>query len=715
MTTKTNSGTDKLTEKVERYANLQEPMTMHDYLEVLHEDARPARMGVQRINDMIQGAGTETYREHDEEIKAYNFFQDVQEDGSVSPNAIYGLDRNLKRIVKHFRAAALRFGAERRVLLLHGPVGSAKSTIATLLKRGLERETQQNPIYTFRWKDLGDSADKNSGLLVEAPGVSGVRLYDHTCEMHEEPLKLLDLTMRAKHLKSINETNFANRDDLIKQGKPFMPYPVQIDGELCPHCVFNYELLMKHYDGNWDEVMKHVEVFQFMFSESKRVGIATFQPKDEKNQDSTELTGNIDYNRIARFGSDSDPRAFNFDGELCVANRGIIEMIEILKLDTAFLYDLLTASQERMIKPKKFAQTSVDLVILGHTNEEEFLNLQRDELMKAFKDRTRRIDIPYNLGFRNERKIYEKSFSPDKVPVHIAPFTIEVAAMWSLMTRLEAVGSDEDGLMSKLTKMKLYDGERVEGWSDSKVREERKKAKREGLEGISTRFVQDEIASAIVDDEDLKCVTPFQVLHMIESDLKFSTEIENEETVTEYVALLSEVKTELTKLLKDQVQQAVSGNPKELQTLCDKYIDNVMAYKDNSKLKDPFNPGKERDPDESLMQGIEDKLGVSDATKSEFRETIVREVARIGRNKEHFRYDSHERLHNALTLKLFEDKKDTIALESMFVGVMDKETTDKIENLKNGLIKEFGYCEHCAKDTLSFVASIFARGDAAQE
>ena len=110
---------------------------------------------------------------------------------------------------------------------------------------------------------------------------------------------------------------------------------------------------MEMYDGDWRKVIEHVKVHRLILSEKDRRGIGTFQPKDEKNQDSTELTGDINYRKIAEYGSDSDPRAFNFDGELNIANRGIVEFIEVLKLDVAFLYDLLGASQEHMIKPKK--------------------------------------------------------------------------------------------------------------------------------------------------------------------------------------------------------------------------------------------------------------------------------------------------------------------------------------------------------------------------
>ena len=148
-----------------------------------------------------------------------------------------------------------------------------------------------------------------------------------------------------------------------------------------------------------------------ILSEKDRVGIGTFQPKDEKNQDATELTGDINYRKIAEYGSDSDPRAFNFDGEFNIANRGIIEFVEVLKLDVAFLYDLLGASQEHRIKPKKFAQTDIDEVIIGHTNEPEYRRLQNNEFMEALRDRTVKIDVPYVTTLVDEIKIYEKDYN----------------------------------------------------------------------------------------------------------------------------------------------------------------------------------------------------------------------------------------------------------------------------------------------------------------
>ncbi len=232
-------------------------------------------------------------------------------------------------------------------------------------------------------------------------------------------------------------------------------------GELCPYCRYQYADRLKQYDGDWTKVIGDVRVKRLLLSEKDRIGIGTFQPKDEKNQDSTELTGDINYRKIAEYGSDSDPRAFNFDGEFNIANRGIIEFVEVLKLDVAFLYDLLGASQEHKVKPKKFAQTDIDEVILGHTNEPEYRRLQNNEFMEALRDRTVKIDIPYVTKLSDEIKIYEKDYNRQTVKgKHIAPHTIEMAAMWAVLTRLE---EPKNASLTLLQKLKLYNGKTSAG------------------------------------------------------------------------------------------------------------------------------------------------------------------------------------------------------------------------------------------------------------
>src|SRR5690606_2218179 len=326
-----------------------------------------------------------------------NFFDDPIGGGK---DAIFGLDLPLMKFVQVLKAAAMGYGPERRVLLLHGPVGSAKSTICRLLKKGLEyySRTPEGRLYTFSWVGEG------LGWLGIPPEMASGELGGDVmpCPLHDEPLHLIPQEYRELFLEQINAKLASDRK-------------ITVEGDLCPACRHVFNQLMLRYDGDWTQVIQHVRVKRLLISERDRVGIGTFQPKDEKNQDSTELTGDINYRKIAIYGSDSDPRAFNFDGEFNVANRGLIEFIEVLKLDVAFLYDLLGAWQEHEIKPKKFAQTDIDEVIVAHTNEPEYRRLQSNEFMEALRDRTVKIDIPYITKLDEEIKVYERDFNNRRI------------------------------------------------------------------------------------------------------------------------------------------------------------------------------------------------------------------------------------------------------------------------------------------------------------
>src|SRR5690606_9163295 len=274
--------------------------------------------------------------------------------------------------------------------------------------------------------------------------------------------------------------------------------------------------------------------------------------KDEKNQDSTELTGDINYRKIAEYGSESDPRAFNFDGEFNIANRGMIEFIEVLKLDVAFLYDLLGASQEHKIKPKKFAQTDIDTVIIGHTNEPEFRRLQSNEFMEALRDRTIKIDVPYVTRLDDEVRIYEKDYNNRRVKKHIAPHTLETAAMWAVLTRLE---QPNNAGLTLLQKLKLYNGKTLPGFTTDNVLQLRREARREGMQGISPRYVQDKISNALVSNSESTSMNPFMVLKEIEEGLQHHSLIPTEEARSHYKQLISVVKDEYTDVVKNEVQR----------------------------------------------------------------------------------------------------------------------------------------------------------------
>jgi serine protein kinase len=645
------------------YQELHWEGSLADYLALIGDNPLLLRNSYQRLYDMVLSYGSEPRPEIGDKVLYYRFFDDPIDNGK---DAVFGLEHSLSLLVGNIKSAAFGYGVERRVLLLHGPVGSSKSTIARLIKKGVQAysRTKAGMMCTFVWK-----------------GENGAP--DEPCPMHEEPLLLVPEPARSEIVAELNKRRAAE-------------YKLAVPGDLCPFCRYHFKALMDRHNGDWEKVIEHVRVKRLVLSEKDRIGIGTFQPKDEKNQDSTELTGDINYRKIATYGSDSDPRAFNFDGEFNVANRGVIEFIEVLKLDVAFLYDLLGASQEHSIKPKKFAQTSIDEVIIGHTNEPEYRKLQNNELMEAFRDRTIKIDVPYNVKLDNEIRIYQKDFNSRNVSKHIAPHTIHVAAMWAILTRLE---EPKNASLTLLQKLKLYNGKTLPGFTKENVRELREESVREGMTGISPRYIQDKISNALVRDGE-PCVNPFMVLNEIDEGLKHHSLITNEDVKKRYRDLLAVVKEEYEDIVKNEVQRAISADEESIARLCGNYIDNVKAYTQKEKIKNKYT-GRDEEPDERLMRSIEEKIGITDNRKDDFRQEVMNYIGALAVEGKTFTWRSSERLQKALELKLFEDQKDTIKLTSLVSTVVDKDTQEKIDVVKSRMIKNHSYCEICATDVLN--------------
>ncbi len=664
-----------------RYEDLHWSGSFEDYLELVRRNPRVARTAYERLYDMILSFGTEEYVDNKKKITRYRFFQDETRGGR---DAIFGLDIPLMRLVNVLKAAALRYGTERRIILLHGPVGSSKSTIVRLLKKGLEdySRTPEGALYTYEW------------VLPEHLRYLTAGQEVYPSPMNEEPLKLIPPEIREQSIS-----------DLGLESDGFRPY---VRGQLNPACRYIFRELMLHHKGDLSAVLQHVRVRRLLISEEDRIGVGTFQPKDEKNQDSTELTGDINYRRIAEYGSDTDPRAFNFDGEFNIANRGLIEFVEILKLDVAFLYDLLGATQEQKVKPKKFAQTDIDEVIIGHTNEAEYNRLLENKFMEALRDRTVKIDIPYITKLHEEIKIYAKDYNAEKVRGRfIAPHTLEMAAMWALLTRLEEPKKHQ---LSVLQKLKLYDGKTLPGFTQDSIKELRKETRREGMEGISPRYIQDKIANCLVSDRGQLSINPFMVMNELESGLRNHSLINNEDQRKRYTELLAVVKQEYEDIVKNEVQRAISADEDAIARLCGNYIDNVKAYTQREKVKNPYT-GQDEEPDERLMRSIETKIDIPESRKDDFRREIMNYIGALAIEGKQFDYRTNERLYKALELKLFEDQKDSIKLTSLVSQVVDKEAQEKIDVVKQRLIRNYGYDEISATDVLTYVASIFARGE----
>ena len=680
------------TELQRQYRDLHWMGSFDDYLKLVSANPAITANSFQKVHSMIMSYGTERYSLGGREYTRFKFFDDPLGGGQ---DAVFGLDDRLMKLVQFFESAAKGFGPQKRLFLMLGPVGSSKSTVARLLKRGLERYslTPDGGVYTFGFSQepIRSTNAEDSKRAIEKLSKDQI----DWSPMNVEPLSIIPSHLRREFL------------DVLNKGRGTGGAKAQINGGLDPASRFHLAQLLEQYDGNYDRVLDHVVVKRVIISEEDRTGITTFQPKDPKSQDSTELTGDVNFRKLAKFGADSDPRAFSFDGELCRANRGLAEFIEVLKLEREFLYELLTATQERVIKPKKFPQTEIDLVLLGHTNEAEYEKLQADKFQEALRDRSLKIDIPYVLTLSDEKRIYEKDFTSERVGRHIAPHTVEVAAMFAVCSRLD---EPKKGGMTLLQKMRLYNGEAVAGYTEQTVREIQDDAPREGHRGISPRFIQDSLSACLVRDteESRKFLSPFMLLNVLRERLPENPHVTSDEEKKRLSAILDKVEQEYKEIVKKEVQLAIAGDIKALETMGQKYIENISAYQRKQKVENRLTKNME-EPDEKFMRSVEEKIGIAAAAKDDFRREILQTIGGMAATGRKFNPLDNERLREALEKKLFEDTKDTIQIKQFVSVVQDDEQQQKFDTLKERLVKRFGYNEDSATEVLKFVASILAR------
>lgn len=688
------------------FLKLNEEMTFPEYLDRALDSPMICLSAFQRIYDMILSQGVERFKRFNRTYNRYKFFSDHPK------YPIFGLEEPINRFVQHIKGAAGFYGTEKRILLLHGPVGSSKSTAVRAIKQGLEKytRTDRGALYTFDWVNLPTSDDD------QGPGLELKETAP--CPMWDDPIKLIPLDLRAEFEDRMNERlqSIKLSDDPKINDELHQIFKIRLDGDLNPHDKFFYNELLKRYNGDWAKVMEnHIRVHRIVLSEADRVGIGTFSPKDEKNQDSTELTGDVNYMKLGAYGVDSDPRAFNFDGEFMVSNRGLLEVIEMLKLNEEFLYDFLGASQERQVKPKKFPQVPIDLAIIGHTNNPEYQRLVGNDRMEALQDRTVRVDWPYVLRWDDEKAVLEQDYNETKVRQHIAPHTIEMSALFAILTRLEI---DKGTKLDPVKKAKLYNGQSIPNYTDDAVKELMDAAPNEGMDkGISARYVQNKISNALVSNHDY--VNPFMVLHEIKDGLKTYSLIGDDQNKRAfYESCVDATKKEFEEVLKNEVRRALVMDDEAIERMFNNYIDNVYAYINKDKVRNDYT-GEYEEPNERLMRSIEEKIDVPDQGVDDFRRSIAAYLGTLGRNKgqEAVKWDSNPELARALELKLFEEVKDTVKLNMLtkVSGVIDPEMAEKIAVIKNRLIKNYGYDERSANDVLTHVGSIFARGDMVED
>lgn len=571
---------------------------------------------------------------------------------SLFSDELFGMDEAIERVVDYFKAAAAGSEVGRRLLLLLGPPSGGKSTLVILLKRGLEE-------YSYT----------EDGALY---GIEG-------CPLHESPLNLIPHALRP---------NFREI------------YGVDVTGEICPHCRIRLE---QQFHGDFLKM----PVERIFISEAGRIGIGTYAPHDPSTADLADLVGSVDLSKIAEVGDEGDPRAWSWSGAVYSASRGMLEMIEILKVKREFLYLLLTLTQEKNVKVSRFPLIYLDETILAHTNLAEFRRFLQESENEALLDRMVIIQVPYTLNYKDEARIYKKlisSAAPAFREVHLDPHVLDAAAVFASLTRLSDVEEKEQDLIKRV---QIYAAEEVDSVNRSTAERERLKMPNEGLSGVSPRFIINAISNAII-QSDSKSLTTMGLLLSIKESIENDARIDSKKKRKWVDYIVVARKYFYNRWVKEDVHKALFVSfEQEAQDLLEKYLDEVEATLDNHKIKDLIT-NEERSPDERFLRSVEEKIHISDSGKQSFRQEVVRKAMSSYKRGEKFKLNSHAQLHEAIQHYLFEQRRDVLRLVSSSTRP-DEEARQKISIVEKRLVDEYGYDTHSALEAMNYVTTLLSQ------
>jgi serine protein kinase len=612
--------------------------TLLDYLEKVKEDPTITKLAHSRFYEFLMTQGAYDITESDDARVKRLYKDENLKVYNFFKDEFFGIERTIAQICRYFHSASLKGEESRQVLYLMGPVGSGKSSLVEKLQRGLE---ETDPVYAIEG-----------------------------CPMFEEPLHLI-----PRHLRKEFEQMLG----------------VHIEGDLCPTCRFR---LKEEYHSRYEDV----PVGTVSFSKRNRKGIGVVPPVDPNNQDTSVLIGSEDISKLDRY-SEGDPRVLELNGAFNVGNRGMVEFIEVFKNETEYLHAMITATQEKFVPaPGRHGTIYVDSVIVAHSNEAEWQKFKADHTNEAILDRIVVVKVPYNLRLSEEVKIYQKILKKSDFRAHVAPHTLEMASMFAVLSRLEPTVKCD-----LITKLRIYNGEEVVEKGRTKkinIQELREDTKREGLGGISTRFIMKSLDNAL--SESGRCINPINVREALISMVK-DQDIADD-TRKQYLEFLQDtIHKEYLDLLEKEITKAfVYSYQEQADALFQNYLDHAEAYVNKTKVKDR-NTREELQPDEGFLKSVEEQIAIIGSAADGFRQEVIAYLWAVSRRGQTITYKSYEPLKDAIEKKLTNSVRD-ISRVITKARTRDEEQIGKYNTMVKSLL-EHGYCEYCVDVVLKYAAN----------
>ena len=613
--------------------------TLSDYLSLIENNSQIVKLSHKRLYDTLVSHGITKMNVSDGRCNKLFGGEEIRT-YDYFQNKFFGMERSLAKIMRFLRSASLKGEESRQVLLLLGPVGAGKSALLEHIKGALENCEPMHHI--------------------------------EGCPIREEPLHLIPRSLR----KEFEEL-----------------YGIRIEGDLCPVCRFR---LKEEFNNDYTQM----PITESSFSVRGRRGVGVVPPMDANSQDVTVLIGSEDISKLDLYSED-DPRVLSLNGAFHVGNRGVVEFVEIFKNDIEFLHTILTATQEKAIpSPGKGPMIYFDGVIMAHCNEAEWNKFKSEHTNEAILDRIVRVNVPYCLEYGEEKKIYDKMLGLSDFDGHVAPHTLEIAAMFAVLSRLHPSNK-----VDALTKMKLYDGKDVIEKGTVKkidINDLRDEARDEGMTGISTRFIMKAIDAALSDSEK-NMVTPISIRDALIKQVKDQIVVEDDRQ--RYLEFLGKtLHDEYLNILEKEITKAfVSAYDEQAEALFNNYLDHAEAYVNMSTFKDSVT-NEEINPDEDFMKSIEEQIGITGTSRENFRVDITAFMFSKLRRGEKVDWQSYAPLKEAIETKLTSSVKQISRIITKSKS-RDKKQQGKYNEMVQTLISEYGYSEDSAEEVIKFAAN----------
>ncbi len=690
-----------------------------------------ARNAAQYLLDAVEYFGTEEVLDPAGKRTRYRLFDTPFEQGRDRLVGQEACQAEIHRIIKNF----VREGRVNRLILLHGPNGSAKSRIVDCLARALSHYSRQDEgaLYRFNWifpsariakKPLGFGEDDRP----HGPLLSYAYLEDKeidvqlTSPLRDHPLLLLPRDQRARILRE--------RVAALGLEGPFEPADALLYGGLSPKSRDVFEALLRSYQGDYERVLQHVQVERFFISRRYRQGIVTVEPQMHVDATVRQITMDRTLENLP--SSLRNVTLFEPGGDLVDANRGLIEYNDLLKRPVeAFKYLLATCEKSNVALPNCILY--LDLVFIGSSNEKHLSAFKTMPDFPSFKGRIELVRVPYLRSYKAEQQIYTDHVRDTVKHKHVAPHTTDMTALWAVLTRMKPVPPDavpppDREVVAKLTpleKAQLYALGQEPRWMPADRRGRLRALipdliaagqddpDYEGSLGASPREMKFILLNA-AQDPAFPCLSPLAVLAELERLVRDPSVYDFLQTdpagpFFDHRAFVAQVQDVYLDLIDREFRDAMGlVGEAEYALLFQRYVSTLGHLLQGEKQLNPLT-GKHEPPDQRFLAEMERKFQVAPGSEQAFRERVIRDIAaqRIDHPGEPVVYpDLFPKLFDTLRESYYEGQRETVDARRLNVlrtlrgesGALQPSDREDARRSLQTLRERFGFCDACARE-----------------